>query len=130
MTACSNTHSSLVQREFEDPKTEVLYHIKPDLGAIIPLHGPQVNNMLGLGASNKSVPVAWPLIGINFSCAAWDFFRGSKLLGFAKHLRVRDHRAPFKARLTRVSGGQRCSSQCVGIQLVVIPKKDREVQSH
>jgi hypothetical protein len=50
------------QWEFQDPKREVLYHIRPFFMGIFPYIG---LNFIGqtymVGTSNKSVPDAWPL---------------------------------------------------------------------
>ena len=50
------------QWEFQDPKIEVLYHIRPYFVGIFPYIGLKNRpNIYGIGTSNQSVPVAWPL---------------------------------------------------------------------
>ena len=112
---------------FQDPKIELLYHIEPYCGAIFPL-GLYIGQRYMIRASNKSGTL---LHGHWFFSNFGDqrplfrrVSRGSKLLGFAKHRRVRDHRAPFKAR--PAASGQRCSMLRYTF---IVPGKDREVKT-
>ena len=55
--------------EFQDPKMEVLYHIKPDFWGVSPCRALRPNNMVG--TSNKSVK--WPLMYLLYPMFSHDF---------------------------------------------------------
>ena len=53
----------LGQWEFQDPKMEVLYHIRPYFGGYIPLHRPYIGLIYGRYLQFRFLK--WPLIGEN-----------------------------------------------------------------
>ena len=61
---------SFSQWELQDPKMEVLYHIRSYFGGICPYIS-LIEALYLVGTSNQSVPESWPLI---FWLMVWNMF--------------------------------------------------------
>ena len=65
---------------WEDPKTEVLYHIRPYVGGIFPEMAEKMGQKYMIGTSNQSVPESWPVINRSSNTRVPRVPKGRRLL--------------------------------------------------